>query len=50
MGHPGNRLKTQRSTPMQQWKCNICGYEFESDEEDPKCPMCFGSCQPQQES
>lgn len=30
---------------MQKWKCQICGYEFESEDEHPKCPMCFGPCE-----
>lgn len=25
---------------MAKYLCNVCGVEFESDEEDPVCPVC----------
>lgn len=25
---------------MKKWKCLVCGYVFESDEENPTCPVC----------
>ena len=28
---------------MQKWRCILCGYEWESDEEHPICPVCGAS-------
>lgn len=28
------------STVMAKYLCNVCGVEFESDEEEPVCPVC----------
>lgn len=25
---------------MKKWRCLVCGFEWESDEENPACPVC----------
>ncbi len=36
-------LEFRRIKLMKKYKCLLCGIEFESDEENPICPVCGAS-------